>query len=135
MKKKIVFAVILLLLIPCSIASASKKQDNPYGDPFKIRTTCYLPTGNKTASGTVPKMFRTIAGRKEDIGKTCIVYSINDDGSIGHVIFIGEIEDTGGPFIRSGQRIDIFVNTMEDAENWIDIYGDYTMIQIIEGEG
>ena len=132
MKNRINIALIIMaVFVFCLSVPVMAKEP----ELKKSWLTCYLPTGNKTASGTVPKMFRTIAGRKEDIGKTCIVYSINEDGGIGHVIFIGKIEDTGGPFIRSGQRIDIFVDTMEDAENWIDIYGDYTMIQIIEGEG
>lgn len=72
----------------------------------KFQITHYAPTGNKTATGTVPKAGRTIAVDPDVI-------------PLGtHVIIKGHeyiAEDTGG--VIKGKIIDIFVNSEEEARN------------------
>lgn len=98
-------------------------------EPQLIRTTCYIATGNKTASGVYPKE-GMIAGRKEDIGKTAILYD-KDMNYIG----MFEITDTGGKPIRSGKVIDVYRDNIERVYEWSEEYGDYTYVQIIDCEG
>lgn len=95
-----------------------------------MRVTCYLPTGNKTADGTIP--YEGIcAGRKEDLGKIAIVYDM-DMNFLGYF----EIRDTGGhPRLKEGKSIDIFRDDMEGVREWVRAYGDYCYVKIVEAAG
>lgn len=71
-----------------------------------VDITAYCPSGNLTASGTVPVAYHTIAAsEKYDIGTELYIEDI------GYCI----VEDRGGPLIQSGERIDLFVNSEEEA--------------------
>lgn len=140
-KKKLIFAALLAagILTAPFVAKGNENDsvytDNIYTEPVKLRGTCYLPTGNKTASGTVPMQFRTVAGRREDLGKTCLVYSVEDD-HIGQLIFIGVIEDTGGhKGLKNGTRVDFFMESKEEMNAFIKEYGDYFYVSIMDGVG
>lgn len=122
--------------VPWNTYTKEYEFENPYGELKKVRGTVYLPTGNKTRSGTVPKAYRTLSGRKEDLGKTVNVYSINPDGSIGELIFIGIIEDTGSAkWLNTGEAIDIFMDSKEAYKEFVKEYGDYFYIQMFDAEG
>lgn len=101
-----------------------------YIEPVKMRVTCYLPTGNHTASGCYP-FIGSCAGRKEDIGKIAVLYNLD-----GTYVGMYEIRDCGGSYtLRNGLSIDVYQNTMSDAKAWIKEHGDYMLVSIIEAEG
>ena len=129
MKKRILItAGILLWSILSLTASADDKR--VYIEPVKMRVTCYLPTGNKTADGTVP--YEGIcAAKREWIGKVAVLYDMD-------MQYLGcwEIRDTGGHArIKNGTSVDLFMENMEHARAWIAAHGDYCFVQIIEAEG
>lgn len=86
-----------------------------------------------------------IAGRKEDLGKVAALYAVAEDGSVGEFIGYFDFYDTGagidtdgdgrGDSIKKGKSVDVFRETMTDANKWIKTYGDYVYIQYIEAEG
>lgn len=129
--------IIAMLLVGGALALAAihvnAKPD--YTKPTKIRATCYLPTGNRCATGVYPRHGITVAGKREWFGKTCILYHINKDGSIGKLIGYFVVEDTGGYFIRNGIRIDVYRDTMDEARAWIKKHGDYVYMQLLNSEG
>lgn len=95
-----------------------------------MRTTCYLPTGNPCADGTMPYE-GVCAYRREDIGKVAIVYSED-------MVFLGifEIRDCGGhPGLKNGTRLDIYRDDMDSVREWVKSYGDYTLVKIVDAKG
>lgn len=97
-------------------------------EPKLIRTTCYIATGNPTASGVMPEE-GMIAGKKEDIGKIAILYDQDM-----HYIGTFEITDTGGSPIRKGNVIDVYRDSMDRVYEWHAEYGKYTYMQVVEFE-
>lgn len=108
---------------------------NPYGDPQLIRCTCYTSDeGAITASGQ-PVREGIVASKPEYIGKcACVIYE-NDNGQVGELIGVFEVLDTGGELIKSGERIDVYRDSLEGCYDWISEYGDYVFIQIIPTVG
>ena len=123
---------------------------DPFKEPVKVRCTCYLDSGT-TASGhqTRPGI---MAAKKEWIGCVACINAVNEDGSVGEFIGFYEILDTGYGretgigesqilkgrtlgTIETGDTIDIWQPTRHQAEEWIDTYGDYVYITIVEGVG
>lgn len=126
-------ATLLLATVTCSTLPA-KAEVNPYGEPYLIRCTCYTaPDGAITASGAEVRE-GIVAGKREWLGYACVIYE-NDNGQVGDVIGVYEFKDTGGPLIQSGERIDVYRDTLERCYAWIGDYGDYVYIQIIPAEG
>lgn len=114
---------------PPYIPIAYERKDY-YVEPVKMRVTCYLPTGNRTASGCYP-FIGSCAGKREDIGKIAVLYDIDMN-------YIGcfEIRDCGGAkSLKNGTSLDIYRNNMADAKAWVKKYGDYCYCQIIEADG
>lgn len=109
----------------------------------QIRCTCYVQTGI-TASGQHTRK-GIVAGKKEWIGRTCALYSIDSDGSVGQFIGYFEFLDTGagidtdgdgrGDSIANGTSIDVWQPSMEKAREFIAEYGDYVWLQMLGGEG
>ena len=96
----------------------------------KVRCTCYLPTGNRTADGTVPYE-GIIASNREHLGDMCIIYDMD-----GNFIQIMECRDIGGHRkLRNGTAIDVYRDNMDRAKEWIATYGDYVQIIWIPAEG
>ena len=96
----------------------------------KVRCTCYLPTGNKTADGTVP-YFGICASNRDHLGDVACVWTLEGDW-IGYF----ECRDIGGNAkLRNGTAIDIFQPDMQSAREWVATYGDYVKIVWIECEG
>ena len=106
-----------------------KMPVTPFGDDLqKVRCTCYLPTGNKTADGTVP--YEGIcASNRDHLGDVAVLYSCD-----GEFIGFFECRDVGGHRkLRNGTAIDIYRDDMDRAWEWIGEWGDYVYIYWIEG--
>lgn len=106
-----------------------KMPVTPWGDDLqKVRCTCYLPTGNKTADGTVPYE-GIIASNREHLGDVALLYSLD-----GEFIGFFECRDIGGhQKLRNGTAIDIYRDSMDRAWEWVGEWGDYVYIYWIEG--
>lgn len=125
-----------LLLIPLLIALLMPLKANAteYDTPKLMRCTCYTSDeGAVTASGQTVRE-GIVAGMVENRDSVAIIYE-NNDGKIGDIIGYFEILDTGGELIQSGDRIDVYRNTLERCEKWIAEYGDYVYVQIIPAVG
>lgn len=83
-------------------------------EPIPMKATYYLPTGHKTASGTEPEAFKTVASAKKYIGLTAAVYKREEDGTPGEFYGFYSIEDTGGPGVKDGRVLDFFIEDPED---------------------
>lgn len=106
-----------------------KMPVTPWGDDLqKVRCTCYLPTGNKTADGTVPYE-GIIASNRDHLGDVAVLYSVD-----GEFIGFFECRDIGGHRkLRNGTAIDVFRDDMDRAWEWVGEWGDYVYIYWIEG--
>lgn len=145
--------VLILAIIGSSIeysslkvgAHENKAINNPYGEPFKIRCTLYTDKG-LTASGQETRD-GIVAGKREWLGMTANIYSINEDGSIGQLIGIYEFLDTGYGIrktdsngntygtIERGESIDVWVPDMNAVREWQQKYGDYIFLQVFPSYG
>lgn len=96
----------------------------------KVRCTCYLPTGNRTADGTVPYE-GIIASNREHLGQMCMLFDMD-----GNFIALMEARDLGGhKKLRNGTAIDVYRDNMDRAKEWVRTYGDYVQIIWIDAEG
>lgn len=101
----------------------------PFGEELqKVRCTCYLPTGNKTADGTVP--YEGIcASNRDHLGDVAVLYSVD-----GEFIGFFECRDIGGHRkLRNGTAVDIYRDSMDRAYEWVGEWGDYVYVYWIEG--
>lgn len=104
----------------------------------KIRCTCYTSTEGKVTASGEPVREGIIAGKREWMGKTAILYDMNMN-----VIGVFEFKDTGagidtdgdgkGDSIKNGKSIDVYRDTLARCKEWIKTYSDYVFLQIIEG--
>ena len=122
MKKLLALVVVgvAVLLTPIQTGAGT-----PFVEPVKMRVTCYLPTGNPTASGVMPYV-GSCAAKREWLGGAVALYTLD-----GEFVTYLSIEDTGGhPRIKSGQSIDVFTPDMQTAREWVATYGDYMLVQV-----
>ena len=132
MKVALLKVLISLILAAGSFRNDTYEEIQPEEQPELqlIRATCYCSTGNPTASGVMP-YYGVIAGRQEDLGKIAILYTTEKE-----YIGIFEFRDTGGhQRLKDGTAIDVYLGELDRCYEWIDEYGDYVYIQIIEAEG
>ena len=127
MKIKRLIAAIVLLSIPLTVQAETR----PIPDGCQImRCTCYLPTGNKTADGTIP--YEGIcASNREHLGQVAVVYTMDME-------FVGfyEARDTGShEDLQNDTRIDIFRETEAGIREWQNTVGDWVIVQWVKGEG
>lgn len=128
--KAIVARIIMSALLTAGVIRSDDPPEEPQPDLQLIRATCYCDTGNPTASGVMPYC-GVLSGRREDLGKAAILYSAEME-----YIGIFEFRDIGGdPRLKSGTAIDVYRGDMAGCREWIDAYGDYVYIQVIEAEG
>lgn len=114
-----------ILLGGLLIFSTPEMPTVPFVEPELMRVTCYVPTGNKTASGVYPYV-GSCAAKREWIGGAVALYTLD-----GEFVTYLSIEDTGGhERIKSGKSIDVFMPDMKSAREWIKKYGDYMMVQV-----
>ena len=125
-------------------AQAKTDSINKYWDsPQPIRCTCYIEHGY-TASGQWTRP-HTAAGPREWLGCVGALYQMNEDGSMGDFIGYYEFIDTGagidtdgdgkGDTIINGESIDVWRPDMEMAVEWVETYGDYVYLKLINGNG
>lgn len=149
--KRIVLTALLTLSLAMggSIEAQSKTatiepvQGNPFVEPARMRVSCYCEHGT-TATG-IRTRYGIAAGRKEWLGYVAELNEINSDGSIGDFVGYFEFCDTGagmdtdgdgrGDSIKNGQSIDVWINSLAEAYDWRDKYGDYMYVKIIKGDG
>ena len=122
-----------------------QEPENLLGEPFLIRCTCYTWTGNQCRNGSWPVEGLSVAGKEEWLGKAIIMYSVTEDGGIGDFIGYFDFTDTGdgidldgdgrGETIRNGTSIDVYRDTLEGCYEWIEMYGDYVYIQVVDAAG
>lgn len=154
MKKVLVVDIILLLVLIIILSvkaiNASAEQQDPFNEPVKLRCTCYINSGT-TASGCETR-YGIMAGKPEWIGCVACVNAVNPDGSVGEFIGYFEILDTGYGIetgvgqskifndrtlgtIETGETVDVYCETMHQAEEWIDTFGDEVYIKLVDGVG
>jgi 3D (Asp-Asp-Asp) domain-containing protein len=150
MKNAKLFIVAGCIAIACATITAATikaygpvRESDYYSEPQEVRCRCYLDSGT-TASGKQTRS-GVIAGRKEWIGKVAALYQKNPDGTLGDFIGYYEFLDTGagidtdgdgiGDTIKTGNSVDVWVSSKDEASDWISKNGDYVYMQIINGEG
>lgn len=123
----ITFCIIAWIIYAAIITS---RADPVYTEPVRMRVTCYLPTGNPTASGVMP--YEGIcAARRCDLGKVAVLYT-EDMEYIGTF----EVKDTGGAeWLKNGTAIDIYRENMNGVNDWVERFGDFCYVQLIDAEG
>lgn len=95
-----------------------------------MRVTCYTATGNPTATGVMP-FEGGCAAKRDWMGGVAVVYDMDM-----RLIGFYDINDCGGAErLKNGTSIDIYRNTFERCYDWIDEYGDYCYVQIIDAKG
>ena len=103
-----------------------------------IRCTGYCDYG-QTASGEYVRE-GIIAGKKEWLGRTCNLYRVNEDNSIGELIGSYEFLDTGYGIktktsngiqgsLKLGKSVDVWHPTEDSIWDWMAEYGDYVYIE------
>lgn len=153
MKKRIIAAVSIIAFgaAVCftSITAEARKahiefyEGNPFEEPQRVRCTCYCEHG-KTATG-VKTRYGIVSAKKEWIGCTIEINAVAEDGSVGELVGLFEVQDTGsgmdsdgdgkGDTIINGQSIDVWVASLSDAYEWRDTYGDYVYFKIFRAKG
>ena len=132
---------ILSLWINCLTVNAETKVEIPF-DPFEMLTTAYC-MGEVTASGAKAR-YGIAAAMREWMGLTAIVYSRDDDGSLGVVLGHFEILDTGKGgdkfntgmgAIERGEVIDIYFPALDGCREWMELTGGKVWIQLVDAKG
>lgn len=96
----------------------------------RVYLSCYLPTGNKTADGTVPYE-GIISSNPEHLGLDCIMY----DPKTLTPVARWECRDIGGNrMLQEGRAIDVYRDNMERALQLKREYGDYVYVKWVERE-
>lgn len=127
MKRIICLSILFIGLIFCYNKSIASNIPDGFE---KVRCTCYLPTGNKTADGTVPYK-GIIASNREHLGDVAVLYDENL-----RIIGFFECKDTGGhKDLKNGSRIDVFCNSDDEIIKWQKTVGDYVYVQWVKGDG
>lgn len=106
-------------------------KNNIYEEPFLIESTAYCygeiaKDGSKVREGIC-------AGKEEWLGMTAVIYGMEEDGSVGQVIGIYEIKDTGSDYrLQDGTCIDIYMPDETAAKE----YGRQEVyMQLIKADG
>ena len=96
----------------------------------KVRCTCYLPTGHKTADGTIPYE-GIVASNRDHLGDMCLIFDLD-----GNFIEMMECRDVGGHRkLRNGTAIDVYRDNMDRAKEWVATYGDYVYVVWLPADG
>lgn len=97
----------------------------------KIRCTGYADHG-VTKSGEITR-HGVVAGKKEWLGNTCTLYTVDENGNPGEFIGTYEFLDTGygiNGSIINGTSIDVWHSTEEAVWEWVRTYGDYVYMEM-----
>lgn len=135
---KFAFALFLLVIFGITIkANAYEYEEIPY--LRKMHATAYCINGT-TYSGDNTRI-GICAMRKEEIGKTAIVYQRLPNNEIGEIIGIYEVKDTGQTKgLLDGNVIDIWCPDLDSCQDFMNrIYEDgcrgKVFVQLVEADG
>ena len=95
-----------------------------------IRCTGYCDYGY-TRSGEYVRD-GIIAGREEWLGRTCNLYRVNEDNSMGELIGSYQFLDTGYGIkgsLKKGTSVDVWHPSEDSVWDWMAEYGDYVYIE------
>lgn len=94
----------------------------------RVYLSCYLPTGNRTADGTVP--YEGICScNREHMGQDCIMY----DARTLEAVARWECRDIGGnSLLQQGKAIDVYRDSYERCVALKQEYGNYVYIKWID---
>ena len=134
----------LMVLIPFQVNAKNDLIIVPdyYVEPVQMLTTAYLDAG-KTASGEYTRP-GICAGKREWIGKTAILYERNPDNTIGDMLGIFEVLDTGFGAdsdgngvgsIEEGKVIDVWFGTYEECKDWMRKTNGKCYMQLFDAAG
>ena len=134
---KALIAALLMIIAPVQISECYiVGQELKFMEEHhleKVYLSCYLPTGNRTADGTVPYE-GIVSSNKEHLGMDCIMYDMDLNA-----VARWECRDIGGnKMLQNGTAIDVYRDTMERALDLRDRYGYYVYVEWIpreEGKG
>jgi hypothetical protein len=128
--------------LPVSAAGTKIYVDDgdPFQEPIKIRTTCYIDHGY-TASGEYTH-YGVAAGNRDWMGYDAYIYRVDPStGGLGEFIGKFAMRDTGagidtdgdgrGDSIKNKTSIDIWQTNMSAALSWVRTYGDYTYLYLV----
>lgn len=129
----------------CLTSSMTTHADEPVICPIdgavRLRTTCYTaPKGSVTADGSLVRE-GICAYKPEYLGQGYVALMYSEDGS-----FLGyfEVKDTGFGAdsdgdgvgsIQEGKVIDVYRDSLQGCQDWIDAYGDYCWVLFVKGVG
>lgn len=120
MATKIKKALICLIIFTFIFTLPVKATDSDEITMFKGSATGYCLHGT-TASGTKTRP-GICAAKKEWLGKTVILYKRLPDGSVGDLIGIYEVQDTGGTKgLKNGTVIDIWCEDIEEVQELMNL--------------
>lgn len=91
MNRKLISAAVTIA-IALTFCLKAKAEDQP--TLIKMHGTAYCLQG-VTASGKDVRIGLCASGHRDWLGKTCIIYQRLPDDSVGDILYILEIEDTG----------------------------------------
>lgn len=129
MSKTISALVVIMFL--CTLTVYADNDYNQYGELFKVRATVYTSTEGSLTADESKVREGIVAGKREWLGYTCVIYDLDMN-----IIGIYEFKDTGGhKDIKNGTRIDVYRDTLDRCDEWIDTYGDYVYIQLFKAYG
>ena len=124
LNKAVVIALAIAIISPVRVNADEIRN---------VKATAYCLTG-KTATETHVRP-GVVAGKREWLGKTCVLWLDDGDGQIKPENYYGTFvfEDVGGSkAIKAGYVIDVWIEGYENAKN----FGCKKMImQIIDSEG
>lgn len=139
MKKRILSVLLILIMLLLVILYSLPAEAADKCPVRKMRVTCYTyPPGSITASGS--EVREGIVAAKKDWMDALVVLYDTDMNFIGYF----EVKDTGFGIdldgdgigsIENGTSIDVFRSSLERCNEWIERYGDYCYVQIIDAEG
>ncbi len=152
MRRKILALIALALTTMHAAASAPQieaPQGDPFNEPVKIRTTCYLDAGTTATGCKARKGIIATTPEWMQEGYLFQIWEINEDGSLGDFCGYYEPLDTGYGIeldasegqsrikdgraigsIEKGWSIDIFCESKEEVKEW-QAGGDYYYIKIL----
>lgn len=136
--RKAILGTLILAMGICSVMGFKTqiRASQSFAEPSMIRCTCYCEHGYTKSGQWVREGI--VAGKEEWLGKCAVLYEVNEDGSMGEFIGYYEFLDTGygieGSLIN-GTSIDMWVPSEDAVWEWVDTYGDYVYMQIVDGKG
>ena len=131
---KVLIAALYMMIAPVQISECYiVAQEQKFIEEHhleKVYLSCYLPTGNRTADGTVP--YEGICScNREHLGQDCIMY----DAKTLTPVARWECRDIGGnKMLQNGTAIDVYRDTMERALELRERYGYYVYVEWIPRE-